>query len=206
MKKTLPVLLFCCCLRLPAQTVEWVGLAGDGELYNPANWDTRARKGSVQAPPATWVDANGLFLSDLYVYEAGISSGKPILLDGRKLHLGPGGTLTLVDNGIGNTEMRPSRVLVEDGHLSARFLARIAVELRGESTLTLEGPNNCLNETSIEVVPSSTATVTFTDKDVARVRKEDLGKFMRDGKPVQDKADVVVEAKGNGTILRFLAR
>jgi len=198
-------LLFGCRL-LPAQTVEWVGLAGDGELYNPANWDTRARKGSVQAPPSTWVDANGLFLHDLFVYEAGLSSGKPILLDGRKLHLGPGGTLTLVDNGIGHTEMKVSRILVEDGHLSVRFLARIAVELRGESTLTLEGPNNCLNESSIEVVPSSTATVTFTDKDVARVRKEDMGKFTRNKKPIQDKVDVVVEAKGNGTILRFQAR
>jgi hypothetical protein len=204
MKITLLPLLFSGFVWLHADTAVWDGGVGDGNFFNPLNWDIRPDQAGLQPPPAGFISDEGKTDRHLLL-EMAAARGEQRRLDlnGRNLSLRSGGTLDLLEEGV--TGGKESLLVLEEGHLSARYAASLLIRMNGGSTLRLEGGDQPLNTSRIEIAPDCTGRIVFTRKNTTWVRKVELQKMTREGQPLREGADFHLVEEGNGSILRFLA-
>ncbi len=88
MKITLLPLLFSGFVWLHADTAVWDGGVGDGNFFNPLNWDIRPDQAGLQPPPAGFISDEGKTDRHLLL-EMAAARGEQRRLDlnGRKVEL-----------------------------------------------------------------------------------------------------------------------
>lgn len=193
---TIPVVLLNLA-TLHAATYEWTG-GGDGSsLFQEANWSLAGGSGNIPQ-----IDPNVPVVHDLR-----IASGTPGGANGFSPHLLLGGrTLTLIGGttrgassnqaGIhsdGTAGGSRATLTFSGGALLVAFLTDIAGSLSNNATLTLYGANP-LDNSTIDLAPGWSGSITFTAKSAASVRSELLAKITLNGQAVTENNHVTLTA------------
>ncbi|QDU58693.1 hypothetical protein Pan181_49330 [Aeoliella mucimassa] len=180
-----------------AVTLTWTG-AGDGTTFSQLqNW--------AGTPTGGVIDTSDLV--DTYVLDTPAT-----IVESSDLRFRAGGSLVQsagsidiasADFGMGyleNPDM-PGTIELSGGSIAAKFLAELNVSLGSGAQLTLTGPNNPVNESSISFT-DITAEVHFTDETTSAVLSEHVGKFTVFGAPAVSGVNLSIESDGaSGSIV-----
>ncbi|GAA5496608.1 hypothetical protein Rhal01_02793 [Rubritalea halochordaticola] len=184
----------------------WTNAGGNGDFYTEANWDSDPNTAGTQAPANGSIDAGSSITENLIISASSITgvSSAPIL-DGSSLDLLNGASLTMSNGtGIGSTTTASSPVTLDGSTMHAMFLARINLQITGSSTLTLDGPGNPVNSSTINFLTPTDATLRFTGESISNVRSEHLSKITLDGQSVTEGVDVEIIDLSGVTTVRLL--
>lgn len=184
----------------------WTGVAGDGDFFNEANWDSDSGASGTQAPVADSVnsgsDLNALSLTvvnadffDLAGY---------IVPNGASIHMDASNLTTTGSYGINATASLVSSLDISAGsYASFQFLANINASLSGDAVLELRGGGNPVNGSAIDLAVDSSGYVRFINETVADVTAEHLSKFTVGGSPAVLGTNLEIVSENGATIVRL---
>ncbi|GAA5497575.1 hypothetical protein Rhal01_03771 [Rubritalea halochordaticola] len=185
----------------------WTGVAGDGDFFNEANWDSDSEAAGTQAPPAdsvnpgVAVNALSLTVSNADFFDLSgyiIPNGAAFTLDASNL-------TTTGAYGINATTSLVSSMDISAGsYASFQFLANIDASLTGDAILELRGAGNPVNGSTIDLAADSTGYVRFLGETVADVTGEHLSKFTVGGAAAVLGANLEIVSENGATVVRVI--
>ncbi|QDU88548.1 hypothetical protein Pla175_19260 [Pirellulimonas nuda] len=188
--------------QVSGATLTWSG-GGDGQTFShTANW--------LGTPTGGMIDVASLV--DTYVVNsaaniANVFANLEFRAGGRlEMSAGDLDVLANGDFGLGRVESPPSfgSILLTGGRLSARYLAEMNVAIGGDATLSLSGPTNPVNTSTVDLLGSG-ATVHFLNETPAAFVSEHLTKFTVQGAAAVLGLNLQVVGDGNaGSLVTLL--